>query len=341
VHPCAARQPPPWRSARALGSGAIDIIDTTSGAVRHHLSGNALGSSALSWHPDGRVRASAGHDGMVRRWLIRSGEQYDALPGGSGWAGQVGWSRFGSDLAASAGRRVRCRDTAGQLLQEWDDHASPVTSLHWHPVRDERAAACCGGVTRWAQTRVEALARHAWKGSVLTLAWSPDGRFIATGDQDSTMHCWILAEERPLQMWGYPSKVQQLARDASSRFLATGGAEVVTVWNCRPSPEGTRPQTLEGQEQLISALAFPASGPAPPERRPRRPRFRLASRRPERGARATERRQSDQRGGVASGRCRPRRRHRRWPRLPHHRPDAVMRGALLHPREDRCSRPSH
>lgn len=42
------------------------------------------------------------------------------------------------------------------------------------------------------------------------MAWSPDGRYLSHGNQDATVHFWIVATGRELQMTGYPSKVAQL-----------------------------------------------------------------------------------------------------------------------------------
>jgi len=246
--------------AAASGDGGIAIIDATSGTIRQRLAGHDRGISALAWRPDGHVLASGGHDGLVRRWDAESGEPHDALPVGKGWVEQVGWSNAGSYLAASAGKRVRCWDSAGELVRDWDAHDSTVTALRWHPTGEELVAAFYGGLARWTPYQSTPVARHAWKGSVLTVEWSPDGRYIATGDQDSTMHFWTIADGRSLQMWGYLTKVQHLAWDPTARFLATGGSETVTVWDCQPSPEGTKPLMFEAHEKVVSALAYQRRG---------------------------------------------------------------------------------
>jgi WD40 repeat protein len=63
-----------------------------------------------------------------------------------------------------------------------------------------------------------------------------------------------------LQMSGYPAKVLQLSWDASNRYLATGGSDVVTIWDCKRSPAGTTPRTCEGHSDLITALAYQHRG---------------------------------------------------------------------------------
>ncbi len=106
------------------------------------------------------------------------------------------------------------------------------------------------------------MARFAWKGSILTLAWSPDGRYLVHGDQDATVHFWVLASGKDYQMWGYPTKVRELAWDHTSRYLATGGGPVVVVWDyAGKGPQSSKPLMLEAHEDFLSALAFQHTGP--------------------------------------------------------------------------------
>ena len=53
-------------------------------------------------------------------------------------------------------------------------------------------------------------------------------------------------------MWGYQTKIRELAWDFSSRYLATGGSPVVCIWDCQAGPkgpEGSKPQMLEGHDE--------------------------------------------------------------------------------------------
>jgi WD40 repeat protein len=179
-------------------------------------------------------------------------------------------------LASAAGKVLRFWDESGTLLREVRDHPSTIADLAWMPgtgritPRDQApdavtpsdssailAVATYGGLTLRRPDRDEPLGRYAWQGSTLVIAWSPDGSYIATGDQDSTVHFWITRTGTDLQMWGYPTKVRELAWDASSRYLATGGGSGITVWDCSgKGPEGTRPLQLEAHEGQLAALTF-------------------------------------------------------------------------------------
>lgn len=138
-----------------------------------------------------------------------------------------------------------------------------MADVRWRPGTSRSlVSAAYGGLTLWRPDGPRAVRRFGWKGSTLVVAWSPDGRFIATGDQDSTVHFWIAQSGKDLQMYGYPTKVRELAWSADSRFLATGGGPDVTVWDCSgKGPTGTSPTQLSAHEELVSALAYQKDGP--------------------------------------------------------------------------------
>lgn len=78
--------------------------------------------------------------------------------------------------------------------------------------------------------------RQAWghKERILGAALSPDGRYLATASQDSTVRVWCVATHRPLAVLREGSQAHELLRvawDASGRRLAGGGADgVVRIW---------------------------------------------------------------------------------------------------------------
>jgi WD40 repeat protein len=68
-------------------------------------------------------------------------------------------------------------------------------------------------------------------------------------------------EGEELFMSGYASKVSALAWDANSRFLATGGGEIITVWDVSGrGPAGAKPLQLEGHADRITWLSFQSRG---------------------------------------------------------------------------------
>jgi WD40 repeat protein len=115
----------------------------------------------------------------------------------------------------------------------------------------------------YTRATVETLVRDYRAGSVLALAFSPDGQRLAHGNQDASIHYWDLRKHKELEMWGYDTKVRERAWSNDGRWLATGGGASVTVWDTsgRKGPQGSRPLFLDRHEQPITALAFqPAPG---------------------------------------------------------------------------------
>jgi WD40 repeat protein len=132
-----------------------------------------------------------------------------------------------------------------------------VTSLSWLPGKAELVTSCYGGLQFVEVGRAEWVRRLDWKGSILTAAPSPDGRFIATGNQDATVHVWVTRTGKDLQMNGYPRKVRELAWHGDGPLLATGGSDVITLWSFGGrGPAGKPPEELKGHEQRVCGLAF-------------------------------------------------------------------------------------
>ncbi len=164
-------------------------------------------------------------------------------------------------LASAAGRKLKLWSAAGDLVHQCPDHQSTISGIQWKPRVKQLASIAYGGVTLWDPQQSEAVRRLEWVGSSLVIAWSPDGKYIATGDQDSTVHFWIMSTGDDLQMSGYPTKVRELSWDATSRYLATGGGQEVSVWDCSGrGPAGTSPITLSRHKDFLSVVRFQHRG---------------------------------------------------------------------------------
>lgn len=247
-------------AAGSLGGDAV-IADAATGATKP-LAEHPLGVLALAWSPDSTHVAVGGQDGHLRVY-----DRYAALISElamGGWVSTVAWSPTGRYLAAAAGRTVTITDGEGSVVRTYDGHPSTVTSLVWDAKGRRVAAAFYGGV-RWYEPgrgQPGPVDRLEWKGSILTLAASGDGRWLAAGNQDRSVQLWRLGKDRHLEMPGYPAKIDQLAFDPTSRYLAVGSVGFITVWDCAgQGPEGSTPRMLEGHNRRVTTLAWQHQGP--------------------------------------------------------------------------------
>jgi WD40 repeat protein len=248
--------------AAAVVSGPVTLLDAGSGKPVYELTGHEFGTAAVAWQPGGHLLATAGQDGKARLWDTTTGREMRAIDGGVAWVEHVVWSADGRYLALSAGKKARVWDPAGDVVRELAPQAGTVTDLAWRPGTHHLTVLGYGAANVYDPVAGQLVRAFAWKGSPLKMAWSPDGKVLAHGNQDATVHFWSAESGTDLQMWGYATKVRELAWDFSSRFLATGGGPVVCVWDCGGSkgPEGTKPQMLEGHEDNLTAVAYPSRG---------------------------------------------------------------------------------
>lgn len=243
--------------------GALVVLDAATGSVRHQLTRHRMGAMRVAWSPDGLWLASGGQDGKIKLWHSQSGELAHEFAGGGAWVEHLEWSHAGNLLLSAAGKKLRVWNVAGEMQFEFAAHESTIAGLSLRADGKGFATVCYGKIRCFRFGETSPYETLDWKSSLISLAWSPNGRFIATGTQENTVQFFRLPArgEEPLCMSGYPAKVKQLAWDRSARFLATSGSEVVTIWDVSgDGPAGKIPLQLAAHPADISALAYQRRG---------------------------------------------------------------------------------
>ena len=248
-----------WLAAGAI-SGAIELF----GDRQRSLQGHPQGCLSLAWCQDEPRLISAGQDGSVRAWRTDADCPERSVALGPHWASAVRIDRSGR-IAALAGKQAVFLSPELEVRHRTEPAASTLADADWLP--DEETLVACGyqGLLAFRPDDIRPTRKYRWQGSSLRLAVSPNKEFIATGDQDRTVHFWrtrFPREDRSAMMSGFPRKVLELSWDSSSRYLATGGSSDVTLWDCSPpGPEGRPPHVLQsGSDGFIRSLAFEPDG---------------------------------------------------------------------------------
>lgn len=222
---------------------------------------HAGGGNSISWRFDGAEFATAGHDGLAKVWDGNSGRELSTLETGSSWVSKVVYNPRRKVLATAAGKHLKVWDEQRDSIYESLDHSSSIADIGWNPDGSGIAVAAYNGITIHVPDKQRQPRKYTWKGSSLVLAWSPDAKYIATGEQDSTVHFWHVKSGEDAQMWGFPAKVLELSWDSSGRWLATGGGASVCLWDCSgKGPTGRKPREYEAHSGKLTQLAFHCDG---------------------------------------------------------------------------------
>ncbi|MBL9135910.1 MAG: hypothetical protein JNK85_08585 [Verrucomicrobiales bacterium] len=238
------------RLAIGLADGSVALLDPMARLLRR-FAAHQLGLQAMAAQPGSRRFVTTGEDGRARIWSSDAHESVADLEGGAAWIEHAAWSTDGSVLATAGGRQLRLWSADWQSLGIHGDFPSTIAAIAWSGSENLLGAACYGGVSVVQPGKSVPAQTHTWRSSLISLAWSRDGRHLAAGTQENSVSYWPLPADGapPLQMSGYPGKVRQLAWDRKSRLLASGGGADITIWDVGGNgPAGTLPLQLRGHD---------------------------------------------------------------------------------------------
>jgi WD40 repeat protein len=240
--------------------GVAVVVDLARGEVVADLARHEFGVSAVRFSPAQRLLAVGGQDGRVRLWDAERQRPVGESISGRGWVGGIAWRPDGSEVAAALGTKViRLRPDGSESLRH-TGHPTTVDCLDWTPDGRRLAVGAYGGIW-WYEDATDVVKRFEWKGALLDVAVAPNGKWVASGNQDASVHCWRLWSAEDLEMTGYPAKVQHIAWDPTSRFLAVASLGDLTVWDFSgKGPRGSRPVQLAGHARHVVGLAWSPKG---------------------------------------------------------------------------------
>ncbi len=244
------------RLAAAASSGPVSLFATIDGA-RTDLPGHDDGANCLAWHPaQPALLATGGQDAKVKLWDADSAQHTASAGVGGAWIEHLAWSPDGAKLAVAAGRQLAFLRADGSTLHTFKPAPKTISAIAWQPAGGCLASAYFGGVCLWDADDFIAQKEFAYANGIHALVWSPDNRWLVSGNQDPSVHLWLPDTTDEFHMSGYEGKVKELSFDRDSHWLATGGGQDACLWDCTGAgPEGREPTMLPHQAK-VCAVAF-------------------------------------------------------------------------------------
>jgi WD40 repeat protein len=225
-----------FASAGWLGSGGVCLWDAEKGTLLKTIGNESGGIPALAVSPDGRTVAW----GETHLYDVVAEKETRLLPAPTSleW---IAFSPNGKLLATACNNtKVRIWDPAtGQILHEilaWQTSATGSQSIAFSS--DSKIMATTGkkaDVTLWNVANFQALGTLEVKGNhVLSVAISPDDRYIATGTELS-LQVWNLATRKLLHAWDRSTRNLAFSKNGRRLAAASGLGGSVALIDLEPA----------------------------------------------------------------------------------------------------------
>ncbi|MEZ4678394.1 MAG: WD40 repeat domain-containing protein [Caldilineaceae bacterium] len=296
---CLVVQPQDELLAIGTGDGDVYLWQLADMQPRRVLYGHQNRVQGLAFHPSGELLASASYDSTVRLWHVESGRCLRILNHHSDGALTVDFSPDGTLLATGSRDRTVCLWIVEMLIDNDEERSAPFAVLKQHKDWVDAAAFAPNGkllasgsedatICLWD---VDALLRQQSdqgqldegqldeeqqgikpirslvsptisredEGRVLTLAFSPDGSLLASGDVSGTVYLW------DTQTWqvrhrchGHANWIRALAFTPDGAIVASSGAEtMVRLWD---TATGRLVDTFYGHTRSVWTLGCTQDG---------------------------------------------------------------------------------
>ena len=238
------------------------------------LTGHTGHVRTVKYSDDGTTLASGSKDNTIRLWDPHTGQNIGVLKGHQTAVRDIAFSRDSLTLASigSNDKSVRLWDVKTVKLKAiLKGCSTDILSLAFSPNGETIAAGEINGtvtlLSAKTKNRITTLVGHKLApsditepGSVLSLAFSPDGETLASGSRDTTIRLWnTKTAEHKVTLNGHNGRITTLVYSPDGNTIASGASythwssdSTIRLWDAKTGRHRSTIQT----RTLTNKLAF-------------------------------------------------------------------------------------
>ncbi|QLE52422.1 hypothetical protein FD724_21595 [Nostoc sp. C057] len=252
----------PQGKTLAATSAAGEVVLWNDGELTTLQAGNGKSVDCLAFSPDGKFLAVGGQDGQVKIW--QNTELIATLENAPAWVDKLAWNYTSNQLAFSLGRYVQVWDAdTREIVVTLNFDNSSVLGIDWRIDGQYLAISGYKGVKIWHSQNWDEEPYNLDMTTVsVAMAWSPDGKLLASGNMDRSVTVLEWNNPDPWVMRGFPGKIRQLAwseamTKVGAPILASSSVEGIVVWEkLEDDTLGWEARVLTNHVGVINAIAF-------------------------------------------------------------------------------------
>ncbi len=264
------------RLASAGYDKTVRIWDATNGDPLFTYRGHAERVNALCWSPNGKYIASAGNDRTVQIWESLTGKLLSTYRGHTTPVTALAWSPNSAYLASGdKEKNIQVWQMASlTLVNGQKNHTAQITALSWSPdgkhlasASDDKTAQIwdplktqrSGFFTHLLNALRNTIVYTGHNGRINALAWSPDGKRVASVGSDKSVQVWdAITGRRSFIYANRSANINTVAWSPNNRTLAFGSNDkTVQIWDVATKKTVT---TYLGHSNYVTAVAWSPQG---------------------------------------------------------------------------------